>query len=347
MNSSKPLVEAAFGRKPQRRPIWFLRQAGRYLPEYRSVRSGVEFLELCQSPKLAAEVTLQPLRRYDLDAAIIFSDILVPPTAMGQTLSFDKGHGPQLDPPIRSAKDVKKLRHPKVDSELGFVGEAIELTKKGLNSSQTMIGFAGAPFTVASYMIEGSGTKNYTELKTLLLHQPAVFSQLLELLGAVTVDYLTMQVKAGADALMLFDTWVGNITALQYKTYVKPVMTSLLTAVKAACPAVPIIYYPGQGVEMYGELSGLPLDVIAIDWRVRLARAIQYLGALGLKPTVQGNLDPQMFLAPEAVLRREVAQILEDGKGARNHIFNVGHGLLPHTDPNALSIAIDEIRKHD
>ena len=342
---AKPLVEAAFGRKPSRLPIWFLRQAGRYLPEYREVRKNVEFTELCESPKLAAEVTLQPLKRFDLDAAIIFSDILIPPTAMGQKLSFGKGHGPEMDPPIRSMADMKRLRHPDVEKELGYVGEAISLTKEGLKPAQTMIGFAGAPFTVASYMVEGQGSKVYTEVKKLIYCEPETFKGLLQILGEVTLDYLLMQVKAGADALMLFDTWVGNLTCAQYREFIKPVMIKLVDGVKAAHPEVPLTYYPGQGTEMYHELSGINVDVIAVDWRVPLDRAIKLLGTLGQDVSVQGNLDPQAFLSNDGDLRKEVAETLRLANGARGHIFNVGHGLLPHLDPDKLTVAVDELRK--
>ena len=340
----KPLVEAAFGRQPERQPVWFLRQAGRYLPEYREVRKDVAFTQLCQSPKLAAEVTLQPLRRYDLDAAIIFSDILIPPTAMGQNLSFGKGHGPEMDPPVRSMADLKRLRRPDAEKELGYVGEAIALTKEGLNPKQTMIGFAGAPFTVASYMIEGQGSKVYTEVKKLLYCEPETFKGLLELLGEVTLDYLLMQVKAGADALMLFDTWVGNLTCKQYRQFVKPVMQKLMQGVKEAYPHIPLTYYPGQGTEIYHELSGLSMDVIAVDWRVPLDRAISLLDSLSVNVSVQGNLDPQAFLSPNDKLSAQVKEILAEGQKARGHIFNVGHGLLPHLEPEKLHVAIEALR---
>ncbi|MBC7658292.1 MAG: uroporphyrinogen decarboxylase [Chitinophagaceae bacterium] len=342
----KTLVEAAMGRATDRTPIWFLRQAGRYLPEYRAIRKNVEFVELCKNPALAAEVTLQPLRRFDLDAAIIFSDILIPCTAMGQHLSFDAGHGPVLTHPIRSAQDLFKLRHPNVEKELGYVGEAITLTKKGLRPDQTMIGFAGAPFTVASYMIEGSGSKTFTEVKKLRYTQPQVFGELMELIAAVTSEYLLMQVKAGADCLMLFDTWANQMTAEDYRELVFPHMNRVVEAVKAKWDG-PLIYYPGQSMEWLFELNGFAGDVLAVDWRSRLPRAIALMENLGLNVSVQGNLDPQAFMAPESVLRRAVRQILESGQKARGHIFNVGHGLLPHTPPEALLIAIDEVRAFD
>lgn len=344
--SKKTLVEAAFGRATDRTPIWFLRQAGRYLPEYRAIRKDIDFVGLCKNPALASEVTLQPLRRFDLDAAIIFSDILIPCTAMGQHLTFDTGHGPILDHPIRSAQDLFKLRHPNVEKELGYVGDAITLTKKGLRPDQTMIGFAGAPFTVATYMIEGAGSKTHTEVKRLRYTQPQVFEELMELIAAVTSEYLLMQVKAGADCLMLFDTWANVMTAEDYRDMVFPHMNKVIESVKAKWDG-PIIYYPGQSQEWLFELNGFHGDVLAIDWRSRLPRSIALIENLGLNVSVQGNLDPQALLAPETYLRSKVRQILEAGQKARGHIFNVGHGLLPHTPPEALLIAIDEVRKFD
>ena len=342
----KPLIDAAFGHANPRLPIWFLRQAGRYLPEYRQIRKQVEFVELCRNPQLASEVTLQPLRRYDLDAAIVFSDILIPCTAMGQDLSFDKGHGPELSNVVRSAADLARLHHPDVQKDLGYVGDAIALTKQGLNSQQTMIGFAGAPFTVASYMIEGAGSKTFTEVKKLRFTDPSTFKGLLDLIAAVTVDYLLMQVKAGAECLMLFDTWANQMNAADYRDFVFPAVNKVLAAVKARWDG-PIIYYPGQSLELLFELSGIRADVLAIDWRARLPRAIALIENLGLPVSVQGNLDPQALLAPEALLRQMTRDVLEAGAKARGHIFNVGHGLQPHTPPEAISLVIDEVRRFE
>lgn len=345
--STKPLIEAAFGRTPTRTPVWFLRQAGRYLPEYQAIRSKVSFLELCQTPKLAAEVTLQPLKRFDLDAAIIFCDILIPPIGMGQKLSFTKGHGPLLEPAIRSGKDVAKLTKPDCAATFSWLGEAIALTKSQLQPEQTMIGFAGAPFTVASYMIEGQGSRNYTETKTLLLQEPEAFAALINNLAEVTVDYLSLQVAAGADALVLFDTWAGNLTTDHYRTFIAPAMANLTQAVKAKFPDVALIYYPGQGSELYPELSGNKADVIAVDWRVDLARAIQKLADNHLNVSVQGNLDPQILMAPHEQIQESVEAIWRKGKNARGHIFNVGHGLLPHLDPSKLHHVVEYIRTLD
>lgn len=341
----KPLIAAATGQTPTRYPVWFMRQAGRYLPEYREVRSGYDFVTMCKRPELSAEVTWQPLRRYDLDAAIIFSDILIPCMGMGQALTFDKGHGPKLAEPVRSMKDVLALKNPHAEKDLGFVGEAISLTKTKLNSTQAMIGFAGAPFTVGSYMIEGQGSKEFTEVKKLLFTAPEVLSALLSKIADVTIHYLNMQVKAGADAVMLFDTWSGQLTPQLYRDYAFPVTNHIIQTVKKDSH-VPVLYYPGQGSDRMYELSGCAADVISVDWRTRLSRAGSILKSVGLDVTLQGNLDPQALLAPDAVLRHFVDDIKEEAKtSARAHIFNVGHGLLPHIPPESLTVVIDQLRK--
>ena len=342
----KPLIQAALGQQPTRWPVWFMRQAGRYLPEYREVRAGVDFVTMCKRPELAAEVTWQPLRRYDLDAAIIFSDILMPPMALGQELTFDKGHGPRLNAPVRTLADVKNLKNATAERDLGFVGEAIALTKTKLKPEQTMIGFAGAPFTVASYMIEGQGSKEFTEVKRLIFRDPDVLKALLDKLSSLTVDYLIMQVKAGADALMLFDTWAGQVSPGVYRDLIFPVTNRIISEVKKST-GVPVIYFPGQGSDRLYELAGCSADVISVDWRTRLSVAGKILKeASGLNVTLQGNLDPQALLAPEDKLRSLVRSLKAEAKSAaRAHIFNVGHGLLPHTPPESLTVVIDELRK--
>jgi uroporphyrinogen decarboxylase len=341
----KPMIQAARGEKPSRWPVWFMRQAGRYLPEYRAVRADVDFVTMCKRPDLAAEVTWQPLRRYDLDASIIFSDILIPCIALGQELTFDKGHGPRLSAPIRSMADVKSLKNPDATRDLGYVGDAISLTKTKLKPEQTMIGFAGAPFTVASYMIEGQGSKEFTEVKKLIFCDRPVITALLEKISQLTVDYLLMQVKAGADALMLFDTWAGQVSPGVYRDLIFPCTNKIISEVKRVS-GVPVIYFPGQGSDRMYELTGCAADVISVDWRTRLSRAAEILKGAGLNVTLQGNLDPQALLAPEAELRAMVRALKDEARqAARAHIFNVGHGLLPHTPPESLSIVIDELRK--
>lgn len=344
-SSKKPLIQAATGEKPSRYPVWFMRQAGRYLPEYREVRAGHDFVTMCKRADLAAEVTWQPLRRYDLDAAIIFSDILIPCMGMGQELTFDKGHGPRLNAPVRSMSDLKALKTPHAEKDLGFVGEAIALTKTKLKPEQTMIGFAGAPFTVGSYMIEGQGSKEFTEVKKLLFTEPEVLKGLLEKISDVTIEYLKMQVKAGADIIMLFDTWAGQLPASIYKEVVFPVTNRILGTVKKEA-GIPVIYYPGQGSDRMYELAGCTADVISVDWRTRMSRAGSILKSVGLDVTLQGNLDPQALLAPHEKIREMVRSIKAEAKdAARAHIFNVGHGLLPHIPPESLTVVIDELRK--
>ncbi len=341
---TKPLILAAKGEKTDRLPVWFLRQAGRYLPEYMEIRKNIAFTDLCKNPELASEVTLQPLRRFDVDAAIIFSDILVPCMPMGQELTMGKGHGPQLSNQVRSPESLKALRKPDAFKELSYVGDAIAKTKAGLKPHQTMIGFAGAPFTVASYMIEGCGSKTYTEVKKLRYQHPETFTGLLDLLVDTTIDYLSMQVEAGAETLMLFDTWAAEMNAYDYAAFVFPSVNKIIKEIKKLHD-VPVIYFPGKGTDLYAELDGFAGDVIAVDWRVRLSSAVSKLSELGLDVSVQGNLDPQTFLASEEIVREHTRRVIEEGKKARGHIFNVGHGLLPHLNPDALNWAIDEIRK--
>ncbi len=343
--TNKPLIAAALGTMPSRYPVWFMRQAGRYLSEYREIRAHHDFVGMCRRPDLASEVTLQPLRRFDLDAAIIFSDILIPCIAMGQTLTFDKGHGPKLAAPIRSASDVKALKTVHAERDLGYVGEAISLTKSKLQPEQAMIGFAGAPFTVGSYMIEGQGSKEFTEVKRLLFSDKNAFTGLLKHIAEVTIDYLGMQISAGADIVMLFDTWAGQVSPSVYRETVFPITNLIISEVKSRW-SKPVIYYPGQGSDRMYELAGCQADVISVDWRTRLSRAGQILTSTGLNVTLQGNLDPQALIADENQLRSWVRDIMAEAKtSCRSHIFNVGHGLLPHTPPESLAIVIDELRR--
>jgi len=358
-----PLVREALGfgqaGSATRYPVWFMRQAGRYLPEYMAIRSRMEFVDLCRSPKDAAEVTLQPLRRFDLDAAIIFSDILVPCMALGQTLTFGKGHGPQLAPAMRSRQDFRSLKRPDVVAELGYVGDALSLTKSQLPPGKALIGFAGAPFTVATYMIEGGSSKEFTATKAMIFRDPALFADFMKLLRDVTVDYLLMQVRAGADVLMLFDTWAGNLTPDDYARHVWPVTADLMATVREST-GVPVTYFSGQGSDRILELGRgaksdpamrKAFDVLSVDWRVRIPHAARLVKEAGLDVALQGNLDPQVLIGPEQLVRERVRSIMEEVHAARTaglihgHIFNVGHGLLPHTPPEALSWAIDEVRK--
>lgn len=340
--TSKALILTAQGKTAERVPIWFLRQAGRFLPEYRELRGKHDFLTLCQNPALAANVTLMPLRRFDLDAAIVFSDILIPPLALGQKLSFAKDHGPVLFDPVRSDRDISRLRWDSCAREWGYVGEAIALAKQQLGAHQAMIGFAGAPFTVATYMIEGGGSKTLLETKKFLFKQRDDFRRLISLLAETTIRYLNMQVDAGAEVVMLFDTWAHQLGSEDYKDLVLGPTESIVSALKTR---VPVIYYPGQGSERLWELGNFPASVIAVDWRTGLKRAKEILQNGHI---LQGNLDPAVLMGSERFVRERSRQVLQDGQDAklRGHIFNVGHGLLPQTPPEALTWVIDEVRLH-
>lgn len=343
---TKPVLSAAVGLQPIRQPIWFLRQAGRYLPEYQEIRKKMSFVDLCRTPKMAAEVTLQPLRRFDLDAAIIFSDILILPTAMGLNLSFDSDHGPLLKPTIRSSKDMLALNDKDIAKKLDFVGEAIELVRPNLNESQTLIGFAGAPFTVASYMIEGSGSKNYSHVKQLAFNQPKTFSNLLNLIAELTFEYLHMQVKAGAEIVMLFDSWASHFSGQDYRELIFNSVATLVAKLRSH--NIPVIYYPGQGSHLLSQLSGLKANIIAVDWRPSLKEADLLLQNIGESSGLQGNLDPQALSGSQNYLEQRVLNIMKEANeiSSRRHIFNVGHGLLPNTPINAIEKVIDIVRSY-
>jgi uroporphyrinogen decarboxylase len=346
--TQKCLITVAKGEPSDRIPVWFFRQAGRTLPEYRELRARTgTFLDLCQNPRLAAEVTLQPIRRYDIDGAIIFSDILVPCVAMGQKLAFDKGHGPVLTSPVRSMADVQKLRLPDAHKDLGYVGEALDLVKTELKPHQTLIGFAGAPLTVASYMIEGGSSRDHAEVRKFRYHDPEGFKALFSLLAQVTADYLSMQVDAGAECLVLFDSWAHHFDPEDVREFEIPAVNQIINAVKEKYD-VPIVYYPGESLALYQELAPLKkLDVVAVNWRIRLEQALAAFQQIGANYVVQGNIDPQFLLAEENMIRERTRKILLAGQKARGHIFNVGHGLQPHIPIDAIHTVIKEVRRFE
>ena len=341
--AEKPLVLTAKGLPSQAYPVWFLRQAGRYLPEYRSLRAHHEFLELCKDPKLAAEVTLQPLRRLDLDAAIIFSDILIPAVALGQKLSFAKDEGPRLSDPVRDARSMANLAIDKCHTAWNFVGDAIALAKASLAPHQTMIGFAGAPFTLATYMIEGQGGTHLVETKRLAFCQRSLFKQFIWQLAEVTIAYLQMQIQAGAELVMLFDTWAQQFARRDFAELVSEATGCIIQKISQQ---VPVIYYPGQGSDRLHELGDRVPSVVAVDWRTSLSQADKILREQGIFCPLQGNLDPLVLIGDETFVRSRVRKILEEAKSLNlpGHIFNVGHGLLPVTSIAALTWAIDEVR---
>ena len=317
-----------------------MRQAGRYLPEYRALRAQHGFLELCKTPALAAEVTLLPIRRFPVDAAILFADILLILEPMGVGLEFARGDGPVIHRPVRTRDDVGRLARVAPESALGFVLETIRAVRGELAGRVPLVGFAGAPFTLASYLIEGRGSRDYVHTKTLMYGDPEAWHSLMQRLTEATVDYVRAQIAAGAEAVQLFDSWVGCLGPDDYRTYVLPHMRTALGAIAAA--GVPVIHFgtgTGALLELMRDAGG---DVIGLDWRVDLGEAWRRLG-----PTVgvQGNLDPAALFAPADEIRRQVARILERAGGRPGHVFNLGHGVLPDTPVAHVAALIDAVHE--
>jgi uroporphyrinogen decarboxylase len=328
MSVQKPLLQALSGKVPPRVPLWLMRQAGRYLPEYRAVRvKTASFLDMCLTPELAAEVTLQPLRRFPLDAAIIFSDILVIPYALGQKVTFEEGRGPLLEP-LRSADDLARLSASRVAEALAPVEAALRRVADTLPEGAALIGFAGAPWTVASYMIEGGSSRDFAAIKRWAAGDPGSFQQLIDLLVEVTSDYLVRQVDAGAEVLQIFDSWAGALTEEGLLAWALAPTAEIVRRVKTARPGVPIIGFPrGVGTQyaLYAERSGC--DALSLDPSVPLDWARRELQP---RVALQGNLDPMLLVAGGAAMREETTRILETLANGP-FIFNLGHGIVPQT----------------
>jgi uroporphyrinogen decarboxylase len=335
----KAMLCAIAGQKSDRLPIWFLRQAGRYLPEYQKLRQQIDFVDLCKNPKKAAEVTLMPLQRFDLDAAIIFSDILILPEALGQHLSFGKGHGPCLSPTVSLASDLLKMEKVSVTQKLDYLAQALVQTKLKLPKHVTLIGFAGAPFTLASYMIEGGSSKNFLTTKKFAFNNKDFFKKLLDILSEKIADLLYLQAQAGAEVLMLFDSWAGCLHPSDYQEYVLPAVKNLLTKFKEKSKK-PVIYYPGSNPYTLSKCTDLGVNVVAVDWRFDLEHSWSLFDK---GQCVQGNLDPQSLFAPKDNLQDKIHNILNIAKN-KKFIFNVGHGLLPQTPIESLQHTIKVIR---
>jgi uroporphyrinogen decarboxylase len=319
-------------------PIWLMRQAGRYMPEYRKIRAAHEFLEMCTRPELAAEVTAFAVNRLGVDAAIIFADILLPLIPMEVGLHYDKGEGPVIDRPLRTDADLDRI--PDFDvSSLQFVGESIKLVHDVLGGKIPLIGFAGAPFTLAAYLIEGGASRQYQATKTMMYNRPETWHRLMELIARITADYLNMQVAAGADVVQLFDSWVGNLGPDDYRRFVLPHTASIVAAVK---PGVPVIHFgtvTGNLLELMREAGG---DVIGLDWRVNLDEA---WARLGHDVAVQGNLDPIALFAEVPEIRSRARAILDQAAGRPGHIFNLGHGILPETPVDHAIALVDAVHE--
>ena len=339
--SEKPVLRVLSGEAVWPPPVWLMRQAGRYLPEYRKVRSQAgDFISLCTNPALAAEVTLQPIRRYGFDAAILFSDILMVPWALGQGLAFKEGEGPVL-PPIRDQAGVDALDLSKLPGAITPILETVQRTRAGLPPETTMIGFAGSPFTVACYMVEGSGSKDFVNIRGMAHQQPAVMDALISTLEDASVTYLDAQVKAGAEVLMLFDSWAGVLSPSLFRRLVIAPTKRIVARLKALHPDVPIIGFPRLAGVMVGEYAAeTGVNAVALD------TGADMVVATGLVPAgiaTQGNLDPLSLVAGGQALRSEAAAVLAAIKG-RPHIFNLGHGIVPQTNPDHVAALVEQVR---
>jgi uroporphyrinogen decarboxylase len=321
-------------------PIWLMRQAGRYMPEYREVRAKTTFLELCKTPSLAAEVTVTAAERLGVDAAIIFADILLILEPMGIDLEFAEGEGPVIHNPVQNATEVERLCEVEDAGALDFVYEAIRVTRGALKPDVPLIGFSGAPFTLASYIIEGGGSKNYVRTKQLMYDDTGAWHALMSLIARALVKYLNAQIEAGAQAVQLFDSWVGCLSPDDYRDFVLPHSRTVLQGIK---PGVPVIHFgtgTGELLELMREAGG---DVIGLDWRVRLDEAWQRLGH---DVAVMGNLDPVALFAGPEVLRSQAGRILDQAGGRPGHIFNLGHGILPETPVQNVIALVEMVHNH-
>lgn len=337
------LLDAIAHRDVDRTPVWIMRQAGRYLPEYRRVRvKAGEFLTLCKTPELACEVTLQPVERYPLDAAIIFSDILTIPDAMGLGLDFEDGQGPFFKHPIRSEKQLAELRLPD-NEDLNYVMEAIRLVCRALGGRIPLIGFTGSPWTLATYMIEGKGSHNFSLVKKMMLEHSGLFEGMLDLLATAGASYLASQAKAGCQCVMIFDSWGGVLAHEHYLKYSLAPMQKLMTVFREqGCADVPVILFTKGGGVWLEAIAETGCEVIGLDWTINIGDARRRVGE---QVALQGNLDPSILLTSEQVVRNEVRKVLDAyGKGS-GHIFNLGHGIYPSTKPENLQALIETV--HD
>jgi len=336
--SDSNLVRAARGLPVSRTPVWFMRQAGRSLPEYRALRAGTAMLEACQDPDLVTEITLQPVRRHGVDAAILFSDIVLPLVVAGVDLEIKPGVGPVIAAPLRSVADVDAL--PLLDpSHLDFLSTAVASLVRELGPTP-LIGFAGAPFTLATYLIEGGPSKEHARTKAFMYAEPAAWSRLMERLALSAATFLKVQMDAGVSAVQLFDSWAGVLSAADYEANVLPYSREVFEAIGAR--DVPRIHFGVGTGELLPLIGAAGADVVGVDWRVPLDEAARRVGP---GRSLQGNLDPAVLLADRATVDREVRRVVEQGRAARGHIFNLGHGVLPDTDPGVLTHVADLVHE--
>jgi len=337
-------LRACRGEQVPYTPVWLMRQAGRYMKEYQDVRAQVDFLTLCRTPELAAKVTLQPVDALGVDAAILFSDILVLVEAMGMGVEFHEKKGPVISDPVRTRSRLDRLYEPIPEDDLDYVMETIGILRKELEGRVPLIGFSGAPFTLATYMVEGGTSKNFVNTKKMMFQSPALFRDLMDRISASVLSYLRAQIKAGAQAVQIFDTWAGVLSPDEFREFVLPRVKAIVSGLKKAKDGgkIPVIYFANNCGAILKDVRKVGADVIGLDWRVDIKDAVR---ALGKKVSVQGNLDPcALFLPPEGI-RERAAAIIEGARGARGHVFNLGHGVLPETPVEAAAALVRAVHE--
>ncbi len=328
-----------------RTPIWMMRQAGRYLPEYRATRQQAgSFLDLCKNAELACEVTLQPLRRYPMDAAILFSDILTVPDALGLGLYFEEGEGPKFRKTVRSEADLAALNSVNADDDLGYVMNAVRTIRNALNGDVPLIGFSGSPWTLATYMVEGGSSKDFARVKAMAYDQPALMHALLELLADAVADYLAAQVRAGAQALQIFDTWGGSLSAAGYREFSLQYMRRIIEQLPAESDGrpVPVIVFTKGGGQWLEVIADCGAQAVGIDWTTDIQGARSRVGD---RVALQGNMDPSMLFASPGRIREEVAAILAGYGAGSGHVFNLGHGITPGVNPDNVTAFVDAVQE--
>ncbi len=335
--SARRLLDACFGRPVDRPPVWMMRQAGRYLPEYREVRRASSFWDVCRTPEIAVEVSLQPFRRFQPDGVIFFSDILVPVSAMGATVEFSDG-GPHLPKPVRTASDVEMLHRFDPSAEIAFTGKILERLRGAVGESAAVLGFCGAPWTLASYLVEGGGSKSFAVIKEMMLREPDTLRRLLDLLADVVGDVLSYQIESGAQAVQIFDTWAGELGAEDYRAFALPAVVRAIARIEKR--GAPVILYANGSGHILEDMAGSGADVLSIDWRVPIGEARRRVPRLAL----QGNLDPAALLGTPGDVRRRTRTMI-DATGGKAHIANLGHGILPSARIDCVEAFFDEARR--
>ncbi|OHB28737.1 MAG: uroporphyrinogen decarboxylase [Desulfuromonadaceae bacterium GWC2_58_13] len=338
MSTEYNFIKACWGQPVDRTPVWLMRQAGRYLPQYMAVRKKCTFLELCKTPELAAEVTIQPIDYLGADAAILFSDILTPVEPMGLKLDFVPG--PVFETPVRTKADIDALRIPVMEEDVPYVLETIRILRREFEGRVPLIGFGGAPFTLACYMVEGKGSKDFAQIKRMMYGAPDLYAALMEKITEMDRQYLNAQIAAGAQAIQIFDTWGGIVSPLDYEKYILPYTTKLINGLNRA--GIPIIHFVKGAGTMLKSVRKAGSDVVGLDWHVNLGKARDMLGP---EIAVQGNLDPTVLYAPKAHIETEVKRILDENAGRPGHIFNLGHGILPTVDPEHAKFMVECVHR--